>query len=574
MGNHKSFFVQKLWLKNFEFHINPATWNNAQDLLQAGAVRNLREVEKHFWVALVADDEFSYEVETIITPHKIKAFTCECWAEGRRLMCAHIAATLFKVRQFLDQQAEARQAKAAEQQQDKPGRLSVQAVLEQASAPELLEFVRMYARRDRDFALTLKTWFAGSLAGSENPFVLLIESALPRQAGALQLREADLRRLRKMLDDLETQLSETAAQGNTQTVFRITTAILQKMAPLSAKIADNKREQLVHYCQSALKQLLQLPAEQLSPELRDKRRQFLLDLLKKGAYPVELERDMLQFLGQAASDDAFFGQIRDLFDHTPYPAPPPVLHLFLAALARRNMPEAVRRVLEDYTEQPLRIKTAIVALYYLHAWPAVLMSGEFFLEKKLFNTGQRREIEDLALLAAEKMHDRELQLKYLRARYRENGFHDVLQRIKKVAGDKWPAEQKQLVTELQADGNTGRLAPLFAAENDLESLARLIEEQNDLALLRQYEHLFFAAHLNFVRDRYVDVLSAYLAEHFGRQASGFVREQLAGLLQQGQTALVLDIIRTLGLRFADRHTLPEELAELFPKSKRQSILAK
>ena len=566
--------MHKLWLKNFEFHINPATWNTAQDLLQAGAVRNLREVEKHFWVALVTDGDDAFEVETIITPHKIKAFTCECWAEGRRLMCAHIAATLYKIRQFLEQQAEARLARAAAQQLEKPGRLSTQTVLEQASAPELLEFVRMYARRDRDFALALKTWFAGSLAGSENPFVLLIDSALPRHPGTHQPREADLRRLRKMLDDLETQLTETAAQGNAQTVFRIATAILQKIAPLIPKTTENKREQLVHYCQTALKQLLQLPSEQLSPELRQNRRQFLLDILRRGAYPVELERDLLHFLGQAATDDALFEQIRDLFDHTPYPAPPPVLHLFLAALARRNMPEAVRRVLEDYAERPARIRDAIVVLFYLHAWPSVVIAGEYFLEKKLFNTGQRREIEDLLLLAAEKTNDQARQLKYLRYRYRENGYHDILQRMKTLAGNKWPAEQKRLVAELQADGNTGRLAPLFAAEGDLESLARLLEEKNDLALLRQYEHLFFPTHLNFIRDRYVDILSAYLTEHFGRQASGFVREQLAGLLHHGQTELVLDIIRTLGLRFADRHTLPEELAELFPKSKRFSILTK
>ncbi len=36
--------------------------------------------------------------------------------------------------------------------------------------------------------------------------------------------------------------------------------------------------------------------------------------------------------------------------------------------------------------------------------------------------------------------------------------------------------------------------------------------------------------------------------------------------------LVLDIIRDLATRFGDRPSLPEELAELFPKSKRKSLL--
>lgn len=566
--------MQKLWLKNFELNINPATWNTAQDLLQAAAVKNLRELEKHFWVALVEDGELSFEVETIITPHKIKAFTCECWSEGRRLICPHIAAMLFKIRQFLDQQAEAKQAKALEKQTEDSGRLTIQTVLEQAPAAELLEFVRAYARRDRDFALALKTWFAGSLTGTENPFLILLDSALPRHAGARALREPELRRLRKMLDDLEIQLTTTAAQGNARTVFQIATAILQKITPLLPKTEENRREQLVHYCQKALHSLIQLAPDQLSPELRENRRNFLMGLIKSGNQPPELERDTIQFLGEAAVDDVFFGQIRDLFDHTPNPAPPVVLHLFLVALARRNMPEAVQRVLEDYLERPARIKDALVTLYYLHWWNAVLIAGDYFLKKAGFNTGQRRELQDLLLLTAEKAKDQARQKRYLRARYRETGNPELVQRLKTIAGAKWPAEQKRLATELRASGDTDRLAPLLAAENDLDGLASLIVEKDNLTLLQQYEQLFLPENKNFVCDRYVTFLSEYLAEHFGRPASGYIREQLTGLLHKGQTDLVLEIIQALTLRFADRQTLPEELAELLPKSKRLAIRTK
>jgi len=565
--------VQKLWLKNFEFHINPATWNTAQDLLQAGAVKNLGEVEKHFWVASVADGEMSFEVETIITPHTIKAFTCECWAEGRRLMCPHIAAALFKIRQFLDQQSEARQAKVVEKKRDDSGRLTTQTVLEQVSAAELLEFVRAYIRRDRDFALALKTWFAGSLSGTDNPFLLLLESALPRQGagGGKPLREPDLRRLRKMLDDLEIQLSAASGQGNARAVYQIATAVLQKIVPLLPKTAENRRDQLTQYCQKTLHDLIQLAPEQLSPELRENRRSFLMELARAGSLPSELERDMVHFLGQAATDDRFFGQIRDLFDHTPNPAPPLVLHLFLSALARRDMPEAVRRVLEDYMDRPARIKDAIVILYYLNYWQAVLVAGEYFSKKSLFNTGQRREIEDLLLLSAEKAKDLPRQKRYLRARYHETGNPDLIQRLKTITGAKWPAEQKRLVAELKTAGNTERLAPLLAAGNDLDALALLIEEKTDIALLQQYEHLFWPERKIFVRDRYVTILSEYLTDHFGRQASSYIREQLGGLVRKGQTDMVLEIIRALTLQFADRHTLPEELVELFPKSKRLAI---
>ena len=560
--------MQKLWLKNFEFHINPAVWNTAQDLVQAGGVKQLREVEKHFWVATVEDGELVFEVEAMITPHKIKAFTCECWAEGRRLMCAHVAAALFKVRQFLEQKAEARQARIEAQRSEELGRLTVQTVLANASLDDLTEFVREYARRDRDFSLALKTWFAASVEGVENTYALVLDAALPRNAGTKPLREPEFRRLRKTLDDLETQCRAAHEQGYFRTVFQITTALLHKLPNNILKIDDQRREQIVPYLQTALHRMIQIPGDHLSPELRDKRRNFLFEYLASGNFPPELERELLRFLGQAASDEAIYLRIRDLYDQIPFPAPPAALYLFLTALAQRGMPEAVARVLEDFVPQPARIKEAVVALFYLHEWKATLLAGEAFLDKNIFNAGQRREIEDLLLLAAEKTNDTARQKAYLRQRYRQYGHPEIFQRLKTLAGADWPAERERLIAELHPEGKPDRLAPLFAAEGNLDALERLLAERKDLSLLRQFEDHFLPERKNFVRDHYVDILAAYLRDHFGRQASGQVREQLAGLIRKGQGSLAKEIILALIARFSDRHTLPEELAELFPKTNR------
>ncbi len=237
------------------------------------------------------------------------------------------------------------------------------------------------------------------------------------------------------------------------------------------------------------------------------------------------------------------------------------------------MPEAVVRVLADYQAQPAQIRQAIVSLYYLQYWQAVAMAGDHFLEKHLFNAGQRRELEDLVLLAAEKAGDRPRQLAYLRRRYLSNGYLDLLQRLKAVAGADWPAERERLLAEMSASGDTRQLAPLLAAEGDLDALGALLDTQDDPALMRLYEDPFLQERRAFVRDWYVRVLSRYLEEHFGRQSSVFIREQLEGLLQKGQQDLVLEIIHSLTTAFADRHTLPEELAEMFPRSKRPALFA-
>lgn len=534
----------------------------------------MQEVERHFWVAKVADEDFQYEVETIITPHKIKAFTCECWGEGRRLMCAHIAAALFKIRQFLEQKTEARQAKAETEQREKSGRLSVQNILDTISPDELSAFVRDYTRRDRDFALALKTRFAAIFTSNDNPFLLVLEAALPRNATSRALLTNEYRRVSKALDDLETQAAIAASEGNSTQVLQITSAVLQATSPMFDKAPEARREKLVRYCEAVFRHLTQLPQEYLSPELRENRRALLFEYLSRPDCPAEfVSNSVVPFLAQEASDQGFFNEINALFDQMPYPAPAPVLYLFLAALAQRKRPEAALRVLQDYTDRPSELKNAVLTLYRLHYWEAALLCGEFFLGKNLFLAGQRREVEDMLLAAAEKAGDRPRHATYLRQRFRQHGHESALLRLKTLAGPDWPQEREKLLSELRESGDTPKLIQLLAVEGDLDALADALEKTGGLDTLRHYEHLFWPARTTFLRDYYLRELAAHLDGHFGKQASDHARDHLAGLVRNGQGALARDIAVGLTARYPDRKSLPGELAEIFPKAARYAVLS-
>lgn len=560
--------VQKLWLKNFEFHINPSTWNTAQDLVQIGAVRNLQEIEKHFWVAQITDAESqNFEVEIMITPHRIKAFTCECWPAGRRLMCAHIAAALVKIRQFLEQKSEARQARSANKPAAEDGRLSVSNVLKNASGTDLAAFVREYARQDREFSLALKTWFASQFTGVENPFALVFDTALPRNAGARGLKDAELRRLRKTLLNLNTQLASAREESNVLAVFQITTALLQKTIPILPNLDSPKRRQLLEFCQNAVTHLIDLQSDNLSPELRENRRGFLLELLERNDYPAELEAPVVAFLYSEATEANWFEQIRQLFDRTTFPAPQRILNLFSAALAQRNLPEAIVRVLQDYEQHTGHTIKALDCLYQLHCWDAVLTVGDYLLERNGLNTLQVRELENKILAAAENTGTKSRYKTVLRRMFQRNGSEAIYLRLKTLSGSGWPKERASLLGKFQSAGNIAILAPLLAADGDWDTLTTVIKQQGNLALLQEYEAALLPTHQAFVRNFYINNLSAYLTEHFGRQAAGQVRQNLASLLRINQLQLVNEIIVALIARFPDRQSLPEELAELFPKSK-------
>lgn len=558
-------------LKDFEFFISPNTWNTAQDLVQAGHVKNLREVEKNFWVSLVEDPENGgpYEVEVMITPQKIKAFTCECWTEGRRLMCPHIGAVLLRVRQYINQRTEERQLKQAENTSEKSsGKLNIPTLLAQVPPEALTEFVRDYARRDRDFSLALKTWFAASISDAENPWLLLLDTVTPKSG---KLREPEYRRLRKTLLDLESQLEKALEQGHYPRVFQMASAKMHKLRSLVLSSEEPRRGQLLYHYQLASKSLLDLAGHELSPELHDDIWTFVFDHVNKGVVPPESSRDVLKIIAARTGEAAKFDRVNSWFDETPHPVPTFVLYLYLYTLSLRGRPEAVKRVLNDYAAQPSVVKDAVAQLYYLNAWDAAKFCGNAFLEQGIFNAGQAREVEDLMLLIAEKQEDTSLLVQLLGRRYLHSGQPDLLEKMKKAAGKKWQDEKMKLLENMKSKGDLRAVAGLLAAENDTLVLAALLQEHPDHALLQKYASVLLPAHAKMVQEQYVYFLGDYLNEHFGPQAATWVGEQLRPLVKQGETALVKNIVSALEKQFPDRNSLSETLSELFQPNNRSLL---
>lgn len=562
----------RFWLKDFEHNISPATWEAADLLCQSGSVRNLREIEPHFWVASVNTADGNFETEVIITTHRIKAYACECFTPGRRLMCAHIAATLLKLRQFLEQRAEEKRAKAEAARSNEISRLTVQSVLEHASHEALEAFVRDYARRDRDFGLALKTWFAGSVTESGNPFLLVLDSVIPKSMPTKGYRDPDFRRIRKALDGLEAQLEKYDSDRDFRSVFLVSTAILNRILPLQAKSEGNRQEALAYFTRLALDKLTRNSASELSPELRENIWEFIFSLGENGLLTTELVRPALRFLSDKESYPTKREEIRDHFDRTLFPAQPFLLHLFLVSLSRHKLPGSVIRVLEDYTEVPERIRLALLELYYLEQWDTTIEAGQHFLKAGIFEGRYRQEMEDILLIIAEKSGKNDLRVQLLKERFLQTGRTDVYYKLREAAGAGWDTIRQEL-TQLLADKDAGQqLAFLHAAEGQLVELAALIEKEHSVPFLQRYEQYFFEENPGFIVQQYIRLLSDYLEDHFGTPAAIYVRQQLTELWQKGKPELAISVSGRLVAAFPDRLYLAEELKELQPGRKRKFIL--
>ncbi len=553
--------MQKYRLSDFEFFIDPSTWNSAQDLIQAGAIRSLREVEKHFWVAAADTPGGALEVEVIITPHRIKAYTCECWSENRRLMCPHIAAVLLKIRQYLAQRQEERRKIREVRQEKALNRLTVPGVLEDVGHDDLLEFVKNYARRDRDFALALKTWFAGQVKGHQNPFFLILDSAIPPPP----LRATDRRRLRKTLDDLLAQLETAAKDGHLHRTAQIAEAIIEKTAPLLAKEADRPESELPHYCLVALQTLRQAPWQAGSPELQEALWQTLCRWADSSWFPPALNAELIGVLFAHSDRPGHFEDVERMFDRAPAPVPDRLLQLYAAALAKKNRPEAVVRLLEHVTAPPAALPELVRLLQNLQLYEAALLAAEYLLEHRALGLPSKRELEDRALQLADKLSDRPRLLYRLRKRFLETGSAESFHRLKLAAAADWPEMLIQLLQELRERGDRRRLAALFAAEKEFDALESLLSDCADMELPGQYAGVLRD---EFLYTRYKELLTTYLQDHFGKPAALYARQTLDALLKNGKHALASRIVRDLTESFPDRPSLPEELAELFPGPKK------
>lgn len=563
-------FLQKYALKDFEFSINPATWKAGETLAQRGAVKSLRELERHFWAALVEDEEAQYEVETIITPTRVKAYTCECWDDNRRFMCPHIVATLVKLRQYL---AQSKSSAPAPQppKSEILHRLTVPQVLERTTEPELREFVRHYAGQDRDFAVALKIWFAASATDAENPFAQVLQSVVPKSPKSLAaLSGSNLRRMVKTLEDLQDRLKSAQGAGNRRLQFQIGAALLQKLLPLVMDGGEHRPhaalDEPIQNAFDALHNLWVLGS--LPPELNDALWQQLADFGTRALYPPELTKEAIRLLGEAcAADAAKRAALEAVVAETAPPYP-----LFLACwqgytFARRGDAAGLQGLLDVCRPYPALLKNTLTALYYAGQGKALLEPGKQLLEAGIFNDAQRREIADILFLIAEKTGDKTYQTQYFHRKFVQTGRAEWLHKAQQLLGPRWKSARQNLLNDLRAKGLIAGIATLYAEEGLWEPLCGLLESEGNLELLQSVESALLPVRPDFVGDQYVAALSVHLEGHFGRPASLFVREKLAPLLLKGQTALVRTIQQRLVAAFPEHQTLEEILEELFINGK-------
>lgn len=540
-------------------------------------MRSLEEVERHFWVTKVGDGDTVYETEVVITPARIKAYTCECWSAPRRLMCAHIAASLFKIRRYVQQEQEQRQERrsAASSSETAPKRLHIGEMVEAADAGKLRSFVRQYARENRDFALALKTWLAGETPQPGNPYALLLESVLPKNSTLDTLREQEAKRFIRTVGQLRRQAEEALREKHYTKTLHIALAVTGLWANLLQSNEMGKRQQALREDFSAiLLHLFSLTSlEALSPQARQEAWERILFLTGKDLLnPLMQGDDLWDAALTAGHADARFQDVQMLFDRLPFPAPRFLLEWMTGLLIRRGSSHLAVRFLRDYQPLTACLYPLLIRLYEKQAFDTFVPVTDEALAHQWLTDWQRRDLENKRLRVAEQQGDTAYVKDFLYKRLLQKGTFEWYEKWKNT-GPVSRESFQTLMQQLRERGFYATVAYILAQEAHTEDLKELLLHTPSWPLIETYIGSLFAEHPAFVESLYSERLTTYLQEHLGRPASSFVRDRLGALLPKTNQPFILLLMRTLAARFPERHTLPEELAELFPRMKPEKIFS-
>jgi hypothetical protein len=565
--------VHAFSLKDFEFKVDPEIWDAAQDLHTSGSVRTLREVEPKFWVAEVATTEYHVEVEILFAATKIKSFTCECRPKLARMrFCPHVAAALIKLRQFFEKERRERE-KPAPKPENTHSKLTIPNILAQADTAKLLEFLREYAQIDRDFNLALKTRFAAEMTGTADFFGQLLDSVI-QPCRSSKLKDAEFRRLMTTLSDLEKQQSDATMHENFLPAAQLAATVVRKLLPLVPFI---QQPRLAHLEKSMLFAVRRLSAiglkNEIAPLLEEEISNFFFDILEKNAVLTVMENDFLDYYVEKTDSKEAFQPVAELIEKRAGDSTF-VLRLSAVCFTKMNQSEKLLKILDFQTDFSEVLKV-ISVLSERSEWAMVKLICRHFSDEKInLDARSKLALQDFSYQTAQRTNDISGQTDYLRKRYLATGNLDYYQKIKIIAGKKWPMEFEKLLGGLrgqfQSDAVRYRIASILAEEGQTAVLAAYLESENDPELLERNVDYFLRVAPEQFNRLAKRLLADFLREHFGRQSAERVRNFLSNFRKKSP-AITTEIIKTLLEEFWERPALVEEIGIFLTKDDRKAL---
>jgi hypothetical protein len=573
-------------IDKLELHIDDTLLMVAENLLAENALKSLKEVEKnlflmHFTEGSLSDKKIETEVQLVAS--KVKMASCECEAFMQNGVCAHIAASLVQLNENRKaKEAAKKEIKAQILDTNTPTRLTIPNILKTIDDKQLIEFIADYARSDKQFALALKTRFAGDLAATGDiaeHYKALIDSTLKNaknQKG--KFTPKGWLQVFTLLDELRQKAEARFRNGELPVSFALISIVLplihKFMRPSDApKIKLEKRQvQLVEI----LRGFSELP---ISPELDTEMWEFmshewtqcvrhpfserLFDWLFKQAKSVEKTEKLLALIDHQLYINRSFLEAKDR-----------LLTQKIQILQKSGRIEEASQLILSASEQP-------DVLYF--AIENAFANRDFVLAKSLCRNGLTifggsntavEHLESLLLDIAEAEYNRVDILDYAEKRFYKTLDLKYFEKMKTVglSAHKLKTIIENLENQPLRLERRDALAAIYASENQFDKLKALIIQVQSLDLLRRFGVDLWRHDTEGAIELHKKIIYEYLMSHLGRPPAQRIRQVLETHIQRGGFELAVKLRQDFNRDFPERHSLKEELAEMMEEYEKKKAL--
>lgn len=558
-------------LEHIESGVDETSFILGEQLLEGGTVQHLKETEKNFWVAEVWVDQ-RYEVEIKISPSRVIANSCECARYKKEAMCEHIVAVLLQVRQEINN----RKSKNAPQETPPPPppKLTIALILEEIKHEDLVKFVKLYAKQNRNFAIALKTRFAPDVvtANNKEKYLDLLENAIQTSRKAdRSFNQRGSQKVLKILEELQLQIEETLLEGYLSESVAMAQSIIERITPLLRKF-QHEQEKIQHRVKLAfdvLKSVIEAPAP---PALKEAIWDYCIQESRKLVYRnTQIDPHFFRILLHLAEEEARAEQLLEVLDEQirryqyENRETTTLLLIRIHLLEKTGKAEDIRRFIQQYIGNPEVLLFAVrqaVSQQQLERAKRLAYAG---LEKR-FNKKIIAELEEILLQIAQTEKDTNSTIQFAENRLLATLDFQYYQITKAAYTADWSLYFEDLlrtINDLPFSMEKRLLvATIYAEEGMLEQLIAYLKNTQSLDLLKHFTPLLLSRYKAAVYELYHAFFANYLQNHIGGKTSEKISQLLQTLYELGASGIADELKARLRSDFPERHTLMEKLETL------------
>lgn len=513
----------------FELHFDADIVYNGEQLYDAGAVQEINKPEKNLWTIMVYDKTF-YEVELFSPFAQRRKVSCECKEYLSNKSCKHITAALFALRTQLKADAE----KKAERLKNKTSsgkKLNINTLLQELDKDDLINFIRGYARKDKNFNIALKAHFARrvDLVDNKAKFKGILDSIIkPITSPTNRAKAADLKNFINVSKELTSQLEDALSLSEYTDAYHIIDAGISK-AEYVRYHYDNYADETLAISQRYHQLLILLHQRVHAEALKSSLLELIIDLPLRSYYRHNRLKDHLYYLliDKQCKDKELMLNIKSIctdnlikkkLDEHDFVT---ILSLILILDFHLDKLKDISWFVEDHAQLSMNVVDRLVDAQQAEVSVALMkkMKSHFpksrELKRKLLQVylslGKIKELAKLLPKYVIQSDDTKMLYKLRDSLSSEQWTDVILELINYYNG----IEEKKSI-----------LASLYFHEEDYDSLITLMQGGVELDLVMNYDHKLYKDYKKDLTEIYKKVLSQIIDSYLGDKAQASVRKAL------------------------------------------------